>query len=89
MIEDDGIGMAASDDRRADGLGMRTMRYRAERAGGTLTVGPGRAGGTVVRALVPRRAAEVVVKESCPPSAVRRSVAEDPASRARAADADI
>ncbi len=91
MIEDDGIGLAASHDRRADGLGMRTMRYRAERAGGTLTVGSGSAGGTVVRALVPRRAAEVAINapESCQPTAVRRSVAEDPASRGRAADADI
>ena len=59
LIEDDGIGMAASNDRRADGLGMRTMRYRAERAGGTLTVAPGFASGTVVRALVPRRASDV------------------------------
>ncbi len=60
VIEDDGIGKIASFDRSADGLGMRTMRYRAERAGGTLTVGPGRAGGTVVRALVPRRPPDLV-----------------------------
>lgn len=60
MIEDDGIGMAAPGGGASeDGLGMRTMRYRAECAGGTLTVGPGRRGGTVVRALVPRPAADL------------------------------
>ena len=57
-IEDDGIGLNAPNGPGEDGLGMRTMRYRAERAGGTLTVGAGRTGGTVVRALVPRRTAE-------------------------------
>lgn len=55
MIEDDGIGLATLGDRGSDGLGMRTMRYHAERAGGTLTLAAGRGGGTVVRALVPRR----------------------------------
>jgi hypothetical protein len=66
------------------------MRYRAERAGGTLTVGPGRAGGTVVRALVPRSAADFSLNapESSSPFAARRSVAEDPAWRDRARDGD-
>jgi PAS domain S-box-containing protein len=55
-IEDDGNGMPPPERRGADGLGMRTMRYRAERAGGTLTVVAGRHGGTMVRVLVPRQA---------------------------------
>ena len=35
------------------GYGLTTMRERAERWGGTVTVGPGRSSGTVVRLRVP------------------------------------
>ena len=37
----------------AAGYGLTTMRERAERWGGTVTVGPGRSSGTVVRLAVP------------------------------------
>jgi len=37
----------------AAGYGLTTMRERAERWGGTVTVGPGRNSGTVVRLAVP------------------------------------
>ena len=56
-VADDGRGLAglagdrASD--RAGGLGMSTMRYRAELIGGSLTVAPGDAGGTVVTCRFP------------------------------------
>jgi signal transduction histidine kinase len=57
-ITDDGQGMTglpeASRQRDpAAGYGLTTMRERAERWGGTVTVGPGRNSGTVVRLAVP------------------------------------
>ncbi len=60
-----GAGRARAHDRRdagqrdpgqrgpAAGYGLTTMRERAERWGGTVTVGPGRSSGTVVRLAVP------------------------------------
>ena len=47
-IADDGIGLQPGSGAN-DGLGHRTMRYRAARAGGTILFGPGPAGGFVVR----------------------------------------
>jgi signal transduction histidine kinase len=57
-VTDDGQGMtevqeAARQRDPAAGYGLTTMRERAERWGGTVTVGPGRACGTVVRLAVP------------------------------------
>jgi signal transduction histidine kinase len=62
-VADDGQGMAAvppaprqRDTGQRDaaaGYGLTTMRERAERWGGTVTVGPGRASGTLVRLAVP------------------------------------
>jgi signal transduction histidine kinase len=62
-VADDGQGMAAvppapreRDTAQRDapaGYGLTTMRERAERWGGTVTVGPGRAAGTLVRLAVP------------------------------------
>jgi signal transduction histidine kinase len=49
-VEDDGIGLTA--DLRA-GVGLRSMRERAEELGGRLTVAPGARGGTCVRASLP------------------------------------
>lgn len=52
-IEDDGIGPAALAQADARGCGIDGMRERAEAFGGTLTVLPGRRGGTVVCAKLP------------------------------------
>ena len=49
-VADDGTGLA--EDRRA-GVGLSSMRERAEELGGTFEVGPGADGGTVVRARLP------------------------------------
>lgn len=46
-IADDGIGMPPEGGRKT-GLGLRIMNYRAQKAGGTLDIQPGLAGGTVV-----------------------------------------
>ena len=48
-VADDGVGIAPG----ADGTGLRGMRERAALVGGTLTVGRGEDGGTVVRLRVP------------------------------------
>ncbi|MDX1993390.1 MAG: sensor histidine kinase [bacterium] len=49
-VEDDGRGLPA--ERRA-GVGLRSMRERAEELGGTLVIRPRASGGTVVRAELP------------------------------------
>ncbi len=46
VIEDDGIGL--SSQHTASGMGLKIMRYRAERIGADLTVRPGENGGTQV-----------------------------------------
>lgn len=50
VVEDDGRGPGGH---RTGGLGLSTMRERAEELGGTLTVRPGPSGGTVVTAMLP------------------------------------
>ncbi|MFE1645310.1 sensor histidine kinase [Microbacterium sp. P01] len=49
-VEDDGMGIAPAD---VEGAGLRGMRERADLADGTLTVGTGPRGGTVVTARLP------------------------------------
>ncbi|MEQ3554558.1 sensor histidine kinase [Pseudonocardia nematodicida] len=49
-VEDDGGGIAADP---VPGVGLPSMRRRAEELGGTLRIGPGAAGGTLVRATLP------------------------------------
>jgi signal transduction histidine kinase len=49
-VQDDGQGIAPE---RRLGVGLRSMRERATELGGTLTIEPGTAGGTRVRALLP------------------------------------
>ncbi len=51
-IEDDGAGLPAG--LRA-GVGLRSMRERAEELGGTLHIGPRANGGTLIRASLPLR----------------------------------
>ncbi len=76
-IVDDGCGIGAAAavgpdltaDQTADrqsgqqGLGLKTMEYRAGLMGGTVTVAPGVTGGTVVECLVPSRTEIVCCQE--------------------------
>lgn len=50
-VQDDGCGIEASSS--SDGIGMRTMRHRANLIGGTLTIEQAPRGGTVVQCRVP------------------------------------
>lgn len=52
-IRDDGVGISEDALEDADGLGLRTMRYRARRIGGTLEIQPLAGGGTEVCLRVP------------------------------------
>ena len=52
-IEDDGAGFSLAKRKKAAGLGLHIMRYRARAIGGTLDIGPGRRGGTIVSCCVP------------------------------------
>ena len=54
QVEDDGVGLPP--DRRGDGMGLRTMEYRAQILGGQLTITPAPGGGTRVACCVPRPA---------------------------------
>jgi PAS domain S-box-containing protein len=51
-IRDDGNGLA-SPRPASKGMGLRTMKYRADSIGAELTVGPGEGRGTVVSCLLP------------------------------------
>lgn len=53
-IEDDGCGMPA-EVKQSDGMGLRTMRYRAQALGAALEIKPRQDGGTVVLCRVPSR----------------------------------
>jgi signal transduction histidine kinase len=48
VVEDDGDGLPTNDELRPDAIGLRSMRQRAERLAGDLTVRDRRGGGTVV-----------------------------------------
>jgi PAS domain S-box-containing protein len=52
-IHDDGDGFDLATQRSTEGIGLRTMRYRAARAGGTLEFRSGPGQGTTLRVLVP------------------------------------
>lgn len=52
-VRDDGKGLP-SDWTCSSGLGLRTMKYRAETIGARLNIGPGDQGGTVISCLLPR-----------------------------------
>jgi PAS domain S-box-containing protein len=53
-VEDDGIGMPALLPFEEEGMGIKTMRYRAGLIGGTLQIGPAEGGGTLVTCPVRR-----------------------------------
>ncbi len=50
-VHDDGIGFQPNKT-GTTGVGLRTMRYRAELIGATLEIGPAETGGTVVRCIM-------------------------------------
>lgn len=51
-VKDDGIGLKKA-KRDRQGMGLRTMAYRANLIGGRLTVRPGERGGTIVTCVLP------------------------------------
>jgi two-component system CheB/CheR fusion protein len=53
-VEDDGAGLSPAQRKEATGLGLHIMDYRARAVGGTLHIGPGRRGGTLVSCCVPQ-----------------------------------
>ncbi len=53
-ITDNGRGMPPRSTSRPQGLGLRTMRYRASILGAELSLSPGPGGGTVLSCLVPK-----------------------------------
>jgi signal transduction histidine kinase len=53
-VVDDGVGPEHEPSTTASGLGLRNLAARAERHGGSFTVGAGQRGGTVARWRVPR-----------------------------------
>ena len=52
-VEDDGAGLSSAARSESTGMGLHIMDYRARTIGGTLHVGAGRRGGTVVSCCVP------------------------------------
>lgn len=58
VVRDDGRGIAPSVAERRAGLGVTGMLERARLVGGSLTLGPGAAGGTELRARLPLRPAD-------------------------------
>jgi two-component system CheB/CheR fusion protein len=57
-IADDGVGLGKTQG-DGKGIGMQTMVYRARVVGGTVEIGPGERGGTVVNCTIPN-ACEIV-----------------------------
>lgn len=55
VVEDDGVGRATTSGRAGGGVGLRSMRERAERLQGSLTVRDRLGGGTVVTLRFPTR----------------------------------
>jgi PAS domain S-box-containing protein len=78
-VTDDGRGLRAADEpyEPGTGFGLRTMRERAERWGGTVAVEPRRGHGTVVRLALPLRCALQLEAQDRPdPQSERTSTAE-------------
>jgi signal transduction histidine kinase len=53
QVDDDGKGIAMTPMDRADGLGLKIMRYRAQMLGGDLVIESTETGGTSVRCSCP------------------------------------
>jgi signal transduction histidine kinase len=53
-VEDDGAGFSLATRRKATGMGLYIMDYRARTIGGTLRINPRRRGGTQVSCCVSR-----------------------------------
>jgi signal transduction histidine kinase len=53
QVDDDGKGFAQAPVDRADGLGLKIMRYRAQMLGGDLVIESTANGGTSVRCSCP------------------------------------
>jgi PAS domain S-box-containing protein len=53
-VEDDGAGLSAAKRKKATGMGLHIMAYRARAIGGTLHLGPGPRGGMLVSCCIPR-----------------------------------
>ncbi len=53
VIEDDGQGLGESSSRNPEGMGQRTMRYRARSIGASLNFEPRPGGGTCIRLVQP------------------------------------
>ena len=70
-VEDDGVGLEADPDDAGGGVGLASMRERAERLNGELVVRPGRAGGTVVELEIPVATAPRPSRVALPPSTQR------------------
>ena len=49
IVEDNGRGMRKTQNTQNDGMGLRTMRYRAQAIGANLVIEPRIGGGTRVR----------------------------------------
>ena len=52
-VEDDGLGISASNRKRSGGMGLHIMDYRARSMGGSFSIEAGTCGGTVVSCCVP------------------------------------
>ena len=53
-IRDNGVGLSDTPSKRSNGIGLRTMSYRAGLLQGTLEIGRGQEGGTEVKCVIPR-----------------------------------
>lgn len=53
IIEDDGCGLGGRGARASEGMGLRTMRYRAQVIGASLFMEPRLGGGTRIRCMMP------------------------------------
>lgn len=61
-LEDDGQGLSP-EATETDGIGLQTMRYRADLIGGQLEINRSEEGGTCIRCILPTAAAEARPKE--------------------------
>ncbi len=70
-VEDDGVGLDADPEHAGGGVGLASMRERAERLNGELVVRPGRGGGTVVELEIPFAPAPRPSRIALPPAPQR------------------